>query len=105
VRGNPYRLKIYNLATTPAGLVAEVEIPYGGANGGGGVAVDPETRHIYVTNSADNTLSIIDGQAGEVITTIPVGTDPFPVAFDPRADEIWVGNRVGNDLLVLSDIY
>ncbi|MBC7223029.1 MAG: hypothetical protein H5T59_01925 [Anaerolineae bacterium] len=108
VRGrhsDPTRVQIYNLNTTPAALVGEVEIPYGGPDGGGGIAVDPVTRHVYVSNSLDNTLSILDGRLGTVITTIPVGTDPFAVAFDPRTDEVWVGNRAGNDLWVFTDTY
>lgn len=108
VRGrhsDPTRVQIYNLNTTPATLLAEVEIPYGGPDGGGGIAVDPAARRVYVTNSLDNTLSILDGRAGTVITTIPVGTDPFAVAFDARTGEIWVGNRAGNDLFVFTDTY
>jgi len=108
VRGrhsDPTRVQIYNLNTTPATLLAEVEIPYGGLDGGGGIAVDPAARRVYVTNSLNNTLSILDGRAGAVVTTIPVGTDPFPVAFDARTGEIWVGNRAGNDLFVFTDTY
>ncbi len=108
VRGrhsDPTRVQIYNLNTTPATLLAEVEIPYGGPDGGGGIAVDSAARRVYVTNSLDNTLSILDGRAGTVVTTIPVGTDPFPVAFDARTGEIWVGNRTGNDLFVFTDTY
>ncbi len=67
--------------------------------------MDSAARRVYVTNSLDNTLSILDGRAGTVVTTIPVGTDPFPVAFDARTGEIWVGNRTGNDLFVFTDTY
>lgn len=108
VRGphsDPTRVQIYNLNTAPAALLAEVEIPYGGTDGGGGIAVDPATRRVYVTNSLDNTLSILDGKVGTVVATIPVGTDPFALAFDARTGEIWVGNRAGNDLFVFTDTY
>lgn len=108
VRGrhsDPSRVQIYNLSTTPARLVAEVEIPYGGPDGGGGIAVDPALQHVYVTNSLNNSLSILDGRRGLPIATLPVGTDPFALALDLRTDELWVGNRAGNDLLVLTDTY
>jgi len=108
VRGrhsDPTRVQIYNLSTTHAQLKAEVEVPYGGPDGGGGIAVDPVTRHVYVTNSLNNSLSILDGKLGLVVTTIPTGLDPFALAFDTRTDELWIGNRAGNDLLVITDIY
>jgi YVTN family beta-propeller protein len=35
----------------------------------------------YVTNFADNTVSVIDTASNKVITTIPVGKAPIAVAF------------------------
>jgi YVTN family beta-propeller protein len=35
----------------------------------------------YVTNSVDNTVSVIDTASNKVVATVPVGADPFAVAF------------------------
>jgi YVTN family beta-propeller protein len=66
-------------------------IPVGG--GPVGVAItsggnDPSERDdrshqplAYVTNSVDNTVSVIDTASNKVVATIPVGAGPFAVAF------------------------
>jgi YVTN family beta-propeller protein len=35
----------------------------------------------YVTNLVDNTVSVIDTARNKVVATIPVGAEPFAVAF------------------------
>jgi YVTN family beta-propeller protein len=35
-----------------------------------GVAVNPETNRIYVANSGDDTVSVIDGATDTVIATV-----------------------------------
>ena len=55
--------------------------PYGGA-------VDPASRTVYVTNRADNTVSVIDAATGTVPGTIPVGTEPYGVAAAPAAGAV-----------------
>jgi YVTN family beta-propeller protein len=41
----------------------------------------PHQPHAYVTDSVDNTVSVIDIARNKVVATIPVGTFPFSVAF------------------------
>ena len=38
-----------------------------------GVAVDPGTHTVYVTNDEDDTVSVIDGSTHTVTATVPVG--------------------------------
>ncbi len=49
-----------------------------------GIAVDTATDHIYVANSASNTLSVIDGRTNRVVATVGVGATPVGVAVNPR---------------------
>jgi YVTN family beta-propeller protein len=48
-----------------------------------GVAVDPGTHTVYVTNISDNTVSVIDGSTRTVTAAVPVGKHPRGVAVDP----------------------
>jgi YVTN family beta-propeller protein len=48
-----------------------------------GVAVDPGSRTVYVTNYDDKTVSVIDGSTRRVTGTVPVGGLPTGVAVDP----------------------
>lgn len=53
-----------------------------------GVAVDPGTQDVYVANTGDNTVSVIDASARQVTGTIKVG-DPWSVAVDPGSHLVY----------------
>ena len=66
------------------------------------IALDPLTNTIYVTNTDDNTVSVIDGSTcdgadtsgcGQTPPTVAVGTAPRAVGIDTTTDTVYVGNR------------
>ena len=71
-----------------------------------GVAVDPRTDTIYVTNGNDNTVSVINGArcnakdlsgcATAVVATVNVGTFPVADAFNPATETVYVANLAGS---------
>jgi YVTN family beta-propeller protein len=65
------------------------------------IAVNPKTHMAYVTNYADNTVSVIDGASGTVRATISVGSHPQSVAVDPNRNRVYVGNVQGNNISVI----
>jgi YVTN family beta-propeller protein len=65
------------------------------------IAVNPKTHMAYVTNYADNTVSVIDGAGGTVRATIPVGSHPQSIAVDPERNRVYVGNVHGNNVSVI----
>ncbi|MFZ0832605.1 MAG: YncE family protein, partial [Mycobacterium sp.] len=66
-----------------------------------GVAVDPSTHTVYVTNRDDNTVSVIDGATRAVTATVPVGKDPFRVAVDPGTHTVYVAHIFDNMVSVI----
>jgi YVTN family beta-propeller protein len=50
---------------------------------GRGVAVTPESKHVYVTNAEDDTVSVIDTATNAVVDTIPAGIYPARIALTP----------------------
>jgi YVTN family beta-propeller protein len=58
-----------------------------------GVAVDPGTHTVYVTNAGDNTVSVIDASTRTVTATVPVGKVPEGVAVDPSTHTVYVTNQ------------
>ena len=74
----------------------------GGANGGGGVAVNQATGHIYFTNSLDGTVSVFDNHE-QRLGTLTVGSDPFGATADSTANRIYVVLRGGNRVIALND--
>jgi YVTN family beta-propeller protein len=74
-------------ATVPAG-----KLPYG-------VAVDPGTHTVYVTN--DDGVSVIDASTRTVTATVPVGKGPEGVAVDPGTHTVYVTNDDGDSVSVI----
>ena len=89
----------------PGGLArrAYLMIGEGGADGGGGVAVNTATDNVFITNSAANTVSVIGGASNLVIDTIPVGLNPFGAGVDPGTGRVFVANRGSGSLSVFKD--
>jgi YVTN family beta-propeller protein len=55
-----------------------------------GVAVDPGTHTVYVTNLHGGTVSVIDGSTHTVTDAVPVGNGPGGVAVDPGTHTVYV---------------
>lgn len=66
-----------------------------------GVAVNPVTKRIYVTNEFSNTISVIDGTTDKVSDTIELGSFPYGVAVNPFNDRVYVTNRGSNTVTVI----
>ena len=78
-------------ASTTLPVFALTTIPVGSSPFG--VAVDPTINTIYVTNSGDDTISVISGATNTVSTTISVGSIPFGVAANPTTNKIYTANN------------
>ncbi|MCB0187226.1 MAG: hypothetical protein KDE31_23325 [Caldilineaceae bacterium] len=81
------------------GNVADIAV------GGTGLAVNPTTGNLFNANTADGTLSVISGSQQRVLTTIAIGTDPFPVAVNPLTNVVFVGLRSANALVKVNDTF
>jgi YVTN family beta-propeller protein len=73
--------------------------------GGMGLAVDTATGNVFVANSIDNTVSVIDGDSNQVASTLSTGPDPFQIAVNPITRMVYVVLRMGNRLAFFRDIY
>lgn len=81
------------LAPAVTGTVSVGDNPYG-------VAVNLSGTAAYVTNPADNNVSVIDLATNTVTTTIPVGSGPTAVAVSP-AGYVYVANSGSNIVSVI----
>jgi YVTN family beta-propeller protein len=65
---------------------------------------DDDRRHpplAYVTNGADNTVSVIDTASNKVVATIPVRQDPTGVAFTSDGTHAYVTNQLDDSVSVI----
>jgi len=102
--------KVWVYRATAGGLtpLKSINIGNGGRQGGGGIVANPNTNHIFVTNSAENTVTVIDGATDTVLTTVGapnVGLDPFGIALDTAANIVYVGNRKSHNVSVIPDSF
>ncbi|MBV9024583.1 MAG: beta-propeller fold lactonase family protein [Streptomycetaceae bacterium] len=67
-----------------------------------GVAVHPDGSRIYVANSREDTLSVIDtGSTSLVVARIPVGRTPWQVALSPDGARVYVTGAGDNTVTVI----
>lgn len=91
-------------AASAGGLapLAFVPIGMGGADGGGGVAVNTTTNHVVFTNSVANSASVV-GTNNTVLATFATGLNPFGADVDAGTGSVYVVNRDSNNLTVFTD--
>ena len=77
-----------------------------------GLAVDKYTGNVYVANSSDGTLSVIDStrcaaghlaDCAQPAPAIQVGAEPNAVAVDPGVHTVYVSDSVDNAVAVIAD--
>ncbi|WP_319436033.1 YncE family protein [Mycobacterium sp. RTGN5] len=64
-------------------------------NGPFSFAVSPDGTRLVVTNYVAGTVSLVDTATNKVIATIPVGSKPAGVVFDPTGTRFYVVNSGG----------
>lgn len=82
-------------ATPPSRAVAEdgdrlTVIPVGSKPVGTGIS--PDGRRLYVANSGDATVSVVDIPSATVVATVPTLVNPTSVAVSPDGSSVWVGS-------------
>jgi YVTN family beta-propeller protein len=61
----------------------------------------PSGGELYVTNTAADTLDIVDTETREIVYRIATGIDPVSVAVRPDGLEVWVSNHVSDSVTVI----
>jgi YVTN family beta-propeller protein len=69
-----------------------------------GIAVNPATNTIYITNHDSNTVSVINGANNTVIAAIPVGNHPMAIGVNPVTNTVYVGNYGETTVSVISGV-
>jgi YVTN family beta-propeller protein len=60
------------------------------------------SQTIYVANSGDNLISVIDGQNNKIEKEIPVGKSPSAIVVDRNTNTIYVANSDDNTVCHIS---
>ncbi len=60
------------------------------------------TSHLYISNSTNNTVSVVNTTDGSIIKTIPVGSSPQGVTLSPNGNLAYVTNNGGSTVSVIN---
>lgn len=101
----PTQVLAYHIPAGGPSLLTAVLVGRGGLDGGGGIAANPNTHHVFVTNSLNSNVSVFDGNTHMLLATVPVGTDPMAVTINPGLGYAFVGSRGSNTVVGLPDGY
>ncbi|GAA2790544.1 beta-propeller fold lactonase family protein [Mycolicibacterium pallens] len=66
------------------------------------VAVSRDGSHVYVANSTDGSVSVVDASTDAVTGTIPVGAGPEQMAISPDGTRLYVTNGGSNTVSVIN---
>ncbi|HSJ59049.1 MAG TPA: YncE family protein, partial [Anaerolineae bacterium] len=87
---------------TNAGWIKEVSVGLGAEEG---IAVNPDTGLVYVTNASSNTVSVLQDAATPAqirwLRDIAVGDVPQGIAVDVVRNRVYVGNAGSRDVTVI----
>jgi DNA-binding beta-propeller fold protein YncE len=65
------------------------------------IVVDPRSGHVFVTNSIDDMVTMLDARTGRVLHTTSVGDDPDQLQVNPRTERVFVLNQTDGSVSVL----
>ena len=65
-------------------------------------SLDPSQKQLYVPNSLDSTVSVVDIRSRAVIATIPTGSNPVAVTVHPNRARAYVANAGSGDITIVN---
>ncbi len=85
------------------GVAAQPPIQVG--DGPSGIAYNPDSKKLYVSNTADDTVSVIDTTTNTVVgNPIPVGDGPSRIAYDNATKNMYVIQFLDKSVSVIDTI-
>ena len=91
------------IADVPA-VIGTVQVGSGNAgNGPEGLAIDPDHNRIFVANSRDNAVYVINGDTNAVVTiTNAALLNPWGAAYNPNNGKVYVASNGRNSVVVIN---
>ncbi|HID33721.1 MAG TPA: hypothetical protein EYP25_03970 [Anaerolineae bacterium] len=104
-RGPTFFTRLGVFWATDEGLrrVTHLDLPNGGRDATGRLGINLATNHVFVPNTASNSVTIVDGRTNQIIRTVAVGQGPFGVAVNSDAGLAYVGAKLANQLWIVPD--
>jgi YVTN family beta-propeller protein len=98
----------HRLYVTHGGRVEVLDIATGkslgaitGLKGTHGVALDEAGKYGYISDGGANAVVVFDRQSLQTVTSIPAGTNPDGIVFEPVTKTVWAFNGRSKDVTVI----
>ncbi|WP_420238544.1 YncE family protein [Telmatobacter bradus] len=75
-----------------------------GLHGTHGVALDPEGKLGYISDGAGNAVVVFDRATLDKVASIPAGTNPDGIIYEPATKTIWAFNGRSHDASVIDPV-
>jgi YVTN family beta-propeller protein len=72
-----------------------------GLHGTHGVALDPEGKYGYISDGGGNAVVVFDRSSLATVATIPVGTNPDAIIYEPTTKTVWAFDGRSKDASVI----
>jgi gliding motility-associated-like protein len=79
--------RFYIIQTSNGQILHTLPIPLKPA----GIVATPDSKHVYITNSYSNQVSVINAET-QVVSSIAVGNSPYGIAISPDGKTVYVAN-------------
>jgi YVTN family beta-propeller protein len=67
------------------------------------MAINPDANKVYVANSGDISVSVINGTTDKVKNVIPVGKNPSAMAINRISNKVYVANGLDDNTVSVID--
>jgi YVTN family beta-propeller protein len=68
----------------------------------GGIAFNPYSNKIYVTDTTSNAVSVIDSNSRNVTKNIQSDSNPTAIAVNPYSNKVYVANSGNNTVSIIA---
>ena len=97
------RLGVFKAIDGGLRRLANLDLPRSGDDATGRIAINLSTNHVFVPNTASNSVTIVDGASNRILRTVYVGGGPFSVVVNSNTGMAYVGAKLANQLWVVPD--
>lgn len=72
-----------------------------GLKGTHGIALEPKGKYGYISDGGGNVVVVFDRHSFETVASIPAGTNPDGIAYEPVTNTVWAFNGRSHDATVI----
>lgn len=94
----------YGISRATHKVTGEAFSPYGFTFFGGyiGITVTADGKRVYTPHNRTGNVCVVDGEADTLITTIPVGAEPWGIVASPDGKHVYVANSGEGSVSVIN---